>query len=163
MKANYNTAELSSMGNKLNHAQKRVLGKRVRKQIKSVGTLKDAVGVVEAYELVNAKPTIKVGDKVKLNYEHIVSHGDYDTYNPRYREFIERHKDIVYTAERVPNKPYRNIFQFVEDDSPVKWYFCGADLIKVTDAPVDKAEEEYDESFDEEDDELDNDLDDYDD
>ena len=155
----------------LNRKQRRTMAKRLKKQIRSIKSMHEAVGVVEAYEMVNEKPTIKVGDKVKLNYEHIISNKDYDTYNPKYREFIEANKDIVFTAERVKSKPYRNIFQFEEDESPVKWYFCGADLIKVADAPDEVEEEEEDEDmedefwddFDEEEDELDNDLDDYDD
>ena len=140
----------------------------MRKRIKSIPNLKEAVEVVEAYEMVNAKPSIKVGDKVKLAYDKIAAHTDYDTYNPKYKKFIEMNRDVVFTAEAVPNKPYRNIFQFVEDTSQVKWYFCGADLIKVADAPVQQDKDVESEDidpygFDEEDDELDNDLDDYDD
>lgn len=166
MKANYDTSILRGRS-KLNHAQKRLMGKRVRKQIRSIKDLKEAVGVVEAYEAVNAEPLIKPGDTVRLDYEGITARSDYGTYNPRYREFIEASKDKYFTAESVPNKPYRNIFQFAEDESPVKWYFAGDDLIKVECINQVDEKDEYDDDdeygFDEEDDELDNDLDDYDD
>ena len=164
MRAYYDKTVLSGQAARLNHAQKRLMGKRVRKQIRSIKDLKEAVGVVEAYDVVNAEPTIKPGDTVMLDYERITSHKDYDTYNPKYRDFIEANKDKCFTTEAVPNKPYRNIFQFVEDESAVKWYFVGDDLVKVE--CINQAEEEVDEfedDFDDEDDEIDTDLDDYDD
>lgn len=89
-----------------------------------------ALTLVDDIERFKHDSDIKPGDKVKINYDKITDGQKWTGVNPKYKEFIEAHKDEVFTAEETEKK-HANIFQLAEDDSEAKWLFWGGHLIKV--------------------------------
>lgn len=90
------------------------------------------------------------GEKVKINYEQIKNSKDWDKLNLKYKEFIETHKDEIFTVEFDPIKKELNaktkdlLVQLKEDETKPKWLFQARDLIPLPGQvkPKDK-EEEY--------------------
>ena len=69
------------------------------------------------------KPMMEEGQKVKLNYEKITQHPNYQRKVDAYKKFVEMHKDQVLTVEYDPrhnNNP--SIVCFAEDASDPKWF-----------------------------------------
>lgn len=97
------------------------------------------------------------GEKVKINYEQIKSSKDWDKLSLRYKEFVETHKDEIFTVEFDPVKKELNaktkdlLVQLEEDETRPKWLFQARDLIPLPGQtkPKDKQEEykEYVENF----------------
>lgn len=65
------------------------------------------------------------GKKVKINVERLmVNHNGL-----KFRQFIEKHKDDVFTAIIYGN--YKQMYILLEDDANIKWLFFEDDLIEV--------------------------------
>lgn len=122
----------------MNREQRRELKKKVKKNSflrKAYEASKDW------YD--NILPPLNEGDKVKLNYERIISNPGYKTdTRPEYRNFIENNKNNIFTVEydsirkefNSPNMKY--LVQLEEDENMPKFLFSSGDLIIVERATV---------------------------
>ena len=128
----------------MGRTERRKQAKRIQRRHPGV-TFKNALKTATAMEIVSMKSNLQAGDKVKIRVDHIKESVNYKNYSERYREFIEAHKDDVFTLEEVDDKRLQNIFQFVEDENDPKWMFCGIDLQKVEEPKEEHAEETEDE------------------
>ena len=71
------------------------------------------------------------GDKVKLNIPLITGHPDYERLTERYRNFIENHKDDIFTVVFDKNRQVNPSLVCLKEDSD-GWLFWTGDLIKVS-------------------------------
>ena len=118
----------------MNRQQKRAAAQRLRKNSATHLSFKQAQSVAEILDEVRKPSGISVGDKVVLDYEKITNTQQWSGANPAYREFIDVHKDEVFTAEAAPaveGRVHKQIFQLAEDQSEPKWLFWGGHLKKV--------------------------------
>jgi len=114
----------------MNREQRRSKIKELQKKGLSNNEAKE---VLERY----LHPTISLyeGTKVKINYEEMTSHPDWPKLNPRLRDFVESHKDDIYTVEYDPVKKNNNapdkrsMVCLKEDETNPKWLFFASDLI----------------------------------
>lgn len=83
--------------------------------------------------ILNDSLLITEGTKVKLNYKRIVNREDYENALPKYKEFIEKYKNKVFTVEYDKDKTIGINFWVClkEDESPIKWLFYIYDLIPI--------------------------------
>lgn len=91
----------------------------------------------EATKMLEKESDLQVGDKVKIDYVNMAKRKD--LYAKDYYDFIEKHKDVVFTLAKDEKYPGDNgIFVFAETtdenspeymETPWLWYFM--DLIKV--------------------------------
>lgn len=83
--------------------------------------------------ILNDSLLITEGTKVKLNYKRIVSREDYEKSLPKYKEFIEKYKDKVFTVEydKIKTTGTNYWVCLKEDESPIKWLFYINDLIPI--------------------------------
>ena len=159
----------------MGRAERRSQARRIQRRQDGSMSFKQALRVANAMETMNVNLGLKPGDKVRINVEKIKKSANYKSYNEPYRKFIEEHQHDIFTLEAIPDNNLKNVFQFAEDTSDPKWFFCGLDLSKLAEVkPVEEAPSEpqpvkvetkavavsEDDSFAEEEDELDNDLDD---
>jgi hypothetical protein len=99
---------------------------------KLIKNKKELTAFVKSFEGVKDQNLIPEGTKVKLNYKQISSRPDYSTNLSRWHDFVELHKDDVFTVEydsKRKKDPY--LVCFKEDDSPIKWLWLVTDLIRV--------------------------------
>ena len=115
----------------MNRAEKRA---QVKKLQKAVGiSREDAIEAVRKYS--QPKISLYEGTKVQINYDEIVSHPDWEKMNPKYKNFVETHKDGVYTVEYDATKKANNssdkasLVCLAEDENSPKWLFFASDLI----------------------------------
>lgn len=97
------------------------------------------------------------GEKVKINYERIKNSKDWEKLRKEYKDFVESHKDDVFTVEFDPVKKALKaktvdlLVQLKEDTTNPKWLFQARDLIPLPGQkrPKDKQEEykEYIDNF----------------
>jgi len=95
------------------------------KSMKKIGLTK-----AEAVAMIEKENSLKPGDKVKIDYEALNKKREH--FSPEYIEFIDTHKDDVFTIAR--DEKYKSFYVFEEtagDDTPWIWSFM--DLIKVED------------------------------
>ena len=75
------------------------------------------------------------GEKVKLDYERMISYPDWKQLREDYRNWVTEHKDDVFTVEFDPVKKagkagnVNKVVQLVEDTTSPKWLFFAGDLI----------------------------------
>lgn len=75
--------------------------------------------------------TLKDGEIVRLNYDRIVSNPNWVNMQPRYKVFVEAHKDLDLTACTDSSHP--GFVCFEEDAAAIKWLWMEDDLIKAVD------------------------------
>ncbi len=84
----------------------------------------------EAIAMIEKENSLHPGDKVKIDYEALNKRREHFT--PEYIEFIDTHKDTVFTIAK--DEHYKSFYVFKETantDTPWLWSFM--DLIKVED------------------------------
>jgi hypothetical protein len=107
------------------------MNRKQRRKISHMDT-KTLTEFVKSFEGVKDPNLISEGTKVKLNYKNISSQSDYKTKNPRYFNFVEKHKDDIMTVEFDPNcKQDSYLVCLKEDINPIKWLWLVTDLIKI--------------------------------
>lgn len=82
---------------------------------------------------ISKNPTdMKAGDKVKFNPDWIANSPFYREMNPARREFVESHKDDIFTLAHDEGKENSNtLFVLEEDKSKEKWlWHAASELIK---------------------------------
>ena len=80
-------------------------------------------------EMKDNKKHLQEGQKVKLNMDNITSHPDYPNLTAKYRNWVESHKDMLFTVEF--DKAYKDnptLLCLKEDDSEPQWLFWEGDL-----------------------------------
>lgn len=118
----------------MNREQKRKVKKAVKSGIKSgkiridkvKSFLEDTIRAqVDSYG-------IKEYDKVKLNYDKIVSDVNFPNMNPKFQQWIHDSKDKIFTVEFDEEHSKNKMFcNFAEDANDVKWLIFVGDLIKI--------------------------------
>lgn len=109
--------------------------RRTEKQLRSRGVNQETIrSYMELLRDTNKSqdlgPVIPYGSHVKINLEKIQSRKEYDRLSKKYREFVERNSDTVFTA--IVEK--RGLISFQE--AP-EWLFWNGDLILLEDdAPM---------------------------
>lgn len=77
------------------------------------------------------------GEKVRLDYARITSYKDWDRLRPEYKEFVEKHKNDIFTVEFDPVKKetkaenLETMVQLKEDPTVPKFLFWAGDLIPI--------------------------------
>lgn len=74
---------------------------------------------------------LRDGDKVLINIERIQSHPNYGKMNPNYKQFLEDHKETVFTIPSVKKGFSKCFIELEEDTDDPKWLWCSDDLILV--------------------------------
>lgn len=85
-----------------------------------------------AYE--NKDTVLQEGQKVKLNYQRIISESDYKFKQKKYKEFIEVNKDKEFTVQYDEYHQNGKLVCLKEDNSEPKWLFTFYDLVPI--API---------------------------
>ena len=102
--------------------------KKINKLIRKFKTY-----MVNAANEYSGEDYLSEGTKVKLNYKWITENPAYSHAQQPYKDFIEKHKDDVFTVEyddKYRDKPY--LVCLKEDDTPIKWLWHSLlDLIVV--------------------------------
>lgn len=75
------------------------------------------------------------GQKVKLDIKQIKSHPDYSIKTEKYRNWIEKNQDKIFTVEYDKDKSINPKYQVClkEDVTKPKWLFWTGELIEVSD------------------------------
>lgn len=77
--------------------------------------------------------TLEEGTKVKLNYDSITNEPSYKNKTKKYKNFVEKNKNKIFTVEY--DEKYKNnpiLVCLKEDKSRAKWlWYCETDLIVV--------------------------------
>lgn len=85
---------------------------------------------------------LEEGTKVKLNWELIKRHPDWKIQRKDYKEWVEAHKDEVFTVEWDENRKRNNtsdkkfLVCLKEDETDPKWLFYSSTLIPLPVATV---------------------------
>ena len=85
---------------------------------------------------------LEEGTKVKLNWELIKRHPDWKIQRKDYKEWVEAHKDEVFTVEWDENRKKNNtsdkkfLVCLKEDETEPKWLFYSSTLIPLPVATV---------------------------
>ena len=109
----------------MNREQKRQLKKQLSKVSKKTNEPKQRPTFVDRTDL-----SIPEGSKVKLNIERITKRKDYSRMRETYKDFVENHKDTVFTVEYDPKHTYEPVWVcLAEDTTPIKWLFYIGDLL----------------------------------
>ena len=78
---------------------------------------------------------LREGQKVKLNYKKMISHPDWnknlDENKTCYHNWVELHKDDIFTIEYDENHQDGILVCFEEDTTEPKWLFYEGDLVEV--------------------------------
>lgn len=75
---------------------------------------------------------LKEGDMVRLNINSIQKHPDYSKLSVMYREFVEVHKEDIFTVV-YDRRRQLNPTEVCLKEDPFGWMFWTGDLIKVSD------------------------------
>ena len=117
----------------MNRTERRNLAKKIKKVNK---TLHLGLNKTQLKEYIKFKEeqmssiVLFEGDKVKIDYESIISRVDYDKRRPEYRNFIEENKNAIFTVkydEKYRNNPW--LVSLEEDTTEPRWLFTTSDLI----------------------------------
>lgn len=93
---------------------------------------KTLTNFVKSFEGIKDPNLIPEGTKVKINYNNISSQPDYSNKNPKYIDFVEKHKDDIFTVEYDPKRKQDSYLVCLkEDNNPIKWLWLVTDLIKI--------------------------------
>ena len=110
----------------MNREQKRQFKKHLSK-ISTKKEIKQRPTFVDRTDL-----SIPEGSKVQLNIERITTRKDYSRMRDSYKEFVEKHKDTIFTVEYDPKHTYEPLWVcLAEDPTPIKWLFYIGDLFVV--------------------------------
>lgn len=83
-------------------------------------------------EMVKAPTDLKAGDKVQFSEDWINNSPFYKQMNPARREFVEAHKNDIFTLAYDKNHDGSStIFVFEEDDSEEHWLWSSTELKRV--------------------------------
>lgn len=99
-------------------------------------TVKDFNRVVNEHKF-QKEQLLNFGDKVKINVEKIKSEIDWNKKSKEYKNFVEKHKECVFTVEydelrKKNNSKDKNIMVcLLEDETKPKWLFYSGDLILI--------------------------------
>ena len=107
----------------MNRAQKRATITKIRKKGYS---LEDAKKILAFKEAVTELSHFDDGDKVCLRYNRITKSPDFTRKNPRYQEFVESHKNDIFTVKHVEGKV--TFVELEEDTTDPKWWWHEMDL-----------------------------------
>lgn len=112
----------------MNREQKRTFKKEIKKKLNKTSLSDKMKERVEQYITQDQGASdLFDGDKVKLNYNRIISYPDFKKMRPEYIEFIESNKETIFTAEK-----YKSLtVQLQEDTNNPKFLFWPGDLILV--------------------------------
>lgn len=114
----------------MNREQRRNLQKAIKSGKVDVDKVKNALS--DLIELQASTYGIEQGDKVKLNYDKIVSDPNFENMNPDFKTWVNQNKDTILTVEFEERQERNKMFcTFLEDDSGLKWWVFVGDLIKV--------------------------------
>lgn len=117
----------------MNRAERRNLSKKIKKVNKTLNlglTKKQLKDYIKFKEEQLSSVALFEGDKVKIDYEGIVSRVDYEKRRPEYRDFIEQNKNTIFTVkydEKYRNNPW--LVSLEEDTTEPRWLFTTSDLI----------------------------------
>lgn len=117
----------------MNRAERRNLSKKIKKVNKTLNlglTKKQLKNYIKFKEEQLSSVVLFEGDKVKIDYEGIVSRVDYEKRRPEYRDFIEQNKNTIFTVkydEKYRNNPW--LVSLEEDTTEPRWLFTTSDLI----------------------------------
>ena len=117
----------------MNREQRRTMKKglkKLNKKLKLGLSEEQIVNYIKFKEDQMNSANLNEGDKVKLNYEEIVSRIDYAKKVETYRNFIETNKDTIFTVkydEKYRNNPWLVCLE--EDTTEPRWLFTTSDLI----------------------------------
>lgn len=107
------------------------------KEGKKFGLSKQMIETYIQYrEAMQASVPLNEGEKVKLDYEKIVSDVNYKNKKDRYKQFIEDNKDRIFTVVydekfgRNPTKKAPWLVCLQEDETNPKWLFYTNNLVK---------------------------------
>lgn len=115
----------------MNREQRRALKKKIDRGEVNIDKVQQAI--LDLAELRASEYGISNGDKVKLNYEKIVSDVNYKDMNDEWKQWIEEHKDIELTVKFDDKHSKNRLFcEFEEDTNETKWLFFVGDLIKIS-------------------------------
>lgn len=107
--------------------------REIRKKLKGKGYSKSEIdNFIKFKELYSQTKILKEGQRVKLNVDKIKNHPDWDKLTKKYRNWVELHKEDIFTVEYDKNhqdKPTLVCLQ--EDSSEPKWLFFVGDLIEI--------------------------------
>lgn len=107
-----------------------------RKLVKSAEQKGINKSIVELYIKMKQRGSIPIelieGDQVRLNVDSIQKHPDYGNLSALYREFVESHKDEVFTVVYDRRRKEHPTEVCLKEDSH-GWMFWTGDLIKVDD------------------------------
>ena len=115
---------------RMNREQKRSLKKSIKSGKVRIDKVRNALLDV----LTNGASTygIEQGDKVRLNYEKLISDPNYDKMNEEWKDWIEKHKNVILSVKFDEKHAVNKLFcGFDEDDSGKNWLFFVGDLIKI--------------------------------
>lgn len=114
----------------MNREEKR----RTTKKLKDKGYSKNDIAAMLAYkEIIKNSIVILEGQRVKLNIELIKSDVNYPRKTDKYKDWIDKHKDDIFTAEydlRHLDKP--NLVCLAEDTTNPRWLIFTGDLTVIT-------------------------------
>lgn len=88
----------------------------------------------ESKKIIDKAVGFKEGDKVKIDYDYIMSRRNIDDFTEKYKAFVSDNKDKVFTLTR--DEKHKSFFVFDEDESEPKWLWFGTDLIKVNESDL---------------------------
>lgn len=117
----------------MNRTERRNLSKKIKKANKTLNlglTKEQLKNYIKFKEEQLSSIVLFEGDKVKFNYEGIVSRVDYEKRRPEYRDFIEQNKNTIFTVkydEKYRNNPW--LVSLEEDTTEPRWLFTTSDLI----------------------------------
>jgi len=113
----------------MNREQRR----KLIKEFEKTGlTSAQAKRLLEIHEAPDLKGNLKEGDRVKLNLKSIQEHPDWHTMNPKWKQFVEDNKDVVFTVEYDKDKKDNpSMVCLTEDTTDPKWLWYVGDLERV--------------------------------
>lgn len=110
----------------MNRKQRREYGQQLRRK----GVTQEDIAMF--FKLLAAESRdLRDGDKVRIDIERIQAHPDYDKMNSNYKQFLEDHKEAVFTISSVKKGFGKCFIELEEDATDPKWLWCSDDLILV--------------------------------
>lgn len=83
-------------------------------------------------EMAKAPTDLKAGDKIQFSEDWINNSPFYKQMNPTRREFVEAHKNDIFTLAYDEGKEGSStLFVLEEDDNETKWLWHASELTKV--------------------------------
>lgn len=93
--------------------------------------LTDLVNMAKIKKALDEYKPLAEGTKVKLNFEQISGHPDYSRLVPKYREWVESHKDEEFTVVHNTNPNITNTVFLKNNTETSIWTFWEGDLIVI--------------------------------